>query len=298
MRPSRAPVLLVLPVVGALLAGMLVGPVLSHPAPTPVVAQASIVPVEVTPAPLEVVPRHLAPARPSRHRALGPSGLAMPRGNPHGWRQTLAEDFSGTRLPAGWVAYSGRPGGNPHGWWDRAHVMFGGSKLRLTGSWSDGRFHTGGVMAWGARSTYGRYQVRFRVQPAPGVSYALLLWPSHGGWPSTGEIDFAEDGGGNRHSMTATLHHGSGNHLLQRHLGADFSRWRTVGVDWQPGRLVYTLDGRPWATVRSSHVPTGPMDLALQLEAGRGSAWSPAPSAATPAHVSLEVDWVVAYRKV
>lgn len=221
----------------------------------------------------------------------------MPRGDLHGWHQTLAEDFSGRRLPTGWTAYQGQPGGNQHGWWDPARVTVAGSSLRLSGAWSGGRFTTGGVVAWGARSTYGKYEVRFRVQRAPGVSYALLLWPATGTWPTAGEIDIAEDGGGARRSTTATLHHGANDTQVQRTVGADTSRWQTLGVEWTPGRLVYTLNGRSWATVRSGGVPARPMDLALQLEAGRGSAWAPAPSSSTPAHVTLEVDWVVAYRR-
>jgi hypothetical protein len=39
------------------------------------------------------------------------------------------------------------------------------------------------------------------------------------------------------------------------------------------------------------------MQLALQLEAGHGTSWSPAPSRATPRTVDMVVDWVVAYRR-
>ncbi len=254
-------------------------------------------------APDRVVPRRatrsrrdpgVAP-RPARDKA-GPSGRAMPTGDLPGWHQVMAQDFTGSALPAGWGPYAGTPGGNRYGWWSPEQVTVGAGTLALRGSWVDGRYATGGVMAWGSRSTYGKYAVRFKAPVGSGLKYALLLWPSNGGWPATGEIDFAEAGDGSRQVTTATLHHGAANHQEQHTVKADFSRWQTVGVEWSPGRVVYTLGDRPWASVASSAVPSGPMDLALQLEAGAGDHWSAAPDRATPAKVALEVDWAVAYR--
>jgi hypothetical protein len=236
--------------------------------------------------------------RASRHRLPAGKPLgAMPVGSLPGWRQVLAEDFTGPRLPAGWVRYAGRPGGNSHGWWDISHTVVRGKDLHLVGDWRHGTFVTGGVMASRWSSSYGKYQVRFKVSRAPGVSYALLLWPTNDNWPSGGEIDFAEDGGGPRHITTATLHYGRSNRQIQRRVRADITQFQTVGVEWVPGRIVYTLNGRPWATVTGAHVPTGPMRLALQLEAGRGTNWSQAPSRATPRTVDMVIDWVVGYRR-
>jgi hypothetical protein len=63
-----------------------------------------------------------------------------------------------------------------------------------------------------------------------------------------------------------------------------------------PRRLVYTVDGRRWATVRSSHVPAEPMEFDMQAQAGTcGVTFAPCPDASTPPHVDLDVDWVVAY---
>ncbi|MDX6265442.1 MAG: hypothetical protein QOD70_182 [Frankiales bacterium] len=223
---------------------------------------------------------------------------AMPVGNVRGWRQVLAEDFTSDTLPSGWGTYSGAPGGNPNGWWKRSHVAVRGEDLHLLGDWEHGTFVTGGLMATRWASTYGKYEVRFKVSRAQGVAYALLLWPASGSWPSAGEIDFAEDaGGGARRGMTATLHYGAGNAQLQKHVKADFTQFQTVGVEWTRGQLVYTLNGKPWATVISPHVPSGPMRLAMQLEAGRGNRWSPAPSRATPRTVDMVIDWVVGYRR-
>jgi beta-glucanase (GH16 family) len=262
----------------------------------------SVAPLEVELPPRPALHPDLSPGLPpvdlARARdAASVSGKAIPLGDLSGWKQTMAADFEDSRLPKGWVAYHGLPGGPGHGWWDPAQVLVHQGQLSLEGCWVDGIFTTGGVMAWGVPQTYGKYEVRFRAQRAHGVKYALLLWPAYGGWPAAGEVDFAEDGDGARQGTTATLHHGAANEQEQRALSADFSRWQTVGVEWTPGRLVYTLNGRPWAHVDSAGVPTGPMNLALQLEAGAGDQWSSAPDARTPAHVALDVDWVVSYRR-
>jgi beta-glucanase (GH16 family) len=129
-----------------------------------------------------------------------------------------------------------------------------------------------------------------------GVGYAILLWPSTGTWPTAGEIDFAEDGGGNRQATTATLHYGATDSKIQRNVNADFSQWHTLGVEWSPNKLVYTLDGTTWATVNSTAVPKGPMELDIQSQTGTcGDPNRPCPNASTPKRVNMQVDWVAAY---
>ena len=57
------------------------------------------------------------------------------------------------------------------------------------------------------------------------------------------------------------------------------------------------LDGEAWATVVDANVPALPMEMDLQTQAGTcGDQWNPCADATTPAHVSMQVDWVVAYR--
>ena len=254
--------------------------------------------VPVSPADVEQLsPKRLPPSpRASRH-ARSVSGEAMPVGDLVGWQQLMHEDFRTRTLPRTWTAYKGAPGGNAHGWWQPSQVAVRNGCLVLGGSWINGTYATGGVMAWGSSQTYGKYAMRFRMPKADGVKYALLRWPSKGRWPSAGEIDFAEDGDGPRSGIAGTLHHGAGNSQIQRHVSADFSQWQTVGVEWTPGRLVYTLNGRPWARVDSAAVPHGPMHLVLQVEAGAGDQWSAAPDHRTPAQVAMEVDWAVSYRR-
>jgi hypothetical protein len=233
----------------------------------------------------------------------GPSGLAMPTGSLPHWRLKSAVDFTGSALPTGWGSYEGQPGGEPNGLWKHSHAVVGNGVLTLAGSREAGRFVTGGVMAYGptvGQQTYGRYEVRFRIDKGHGVKYAALLWPKSERWPIDGEIDFAEDGGGARGTSTGTLHYGARNSQIQKSLAGDFSRWNTLGVEWSPARLVYTLNGKPWATVTGSMVPHTPMNLAIQTQAGTCGSWAGAtcPDSTTPAHVDMQVDWAVTYSYV
>jgi beta-glucanase (GH16 family) len=76
---------------------------------------------------------------------------------------------------------------------------------------------------------------------------------------------------------------------------ADFTEYHVIGVEWTPGKLVYTLDGRPWATSTDLNIAqfdTINGELVLQIQACNGS---PCTDATTPLHVHLIVDWVAIY---
>jgi beta-glucanase (GH16 family) len=223
-----------------------------------------------------------------------PSSRGLPK-----WHLSACDDFNGTSLDsAKWGAYQGQPGGDPGGWWDPSHAVVHNGVLELQ-SYRDPRFGnrwvSGGVSsARAVRQTYGMYLVRFRVDRGHGIAAVLLLWPSTGPWPP--EVDFAEDGGGDRSATTATLHYGEANHQIQRSVRADFSQWHTIGVAWTPGQLNYILDNRVWATVRSFNVPNSPMEMDAQTQAGTcGDQTAPCPDQTTPAHVNMQIDWVAAY---
>jgi beta-glucanase (GH16 family) len=231
---------------------------------------------------------------------LGPMPVPMPTRDLPRWHLVFADDFRGDLDPSRWGTYSGQPGGDPGGWWDPSHVVVRDGVLRLEtyrDAAFDGRWVSGGVSSsYALKQTYGKYEVRFRVDGGQGVAAVLLLWPVQDHWPP--EIDFFENGGETsaRDDMSATLHYGADNAQIQRSVRADFTRWHTVGVEWTPRRLVYTLDGRPWSTVRGAHVPAEQMELAFQTQAGTcGDPYAPCPDSTTPPHVDMLVDWVVAY---
>lgn len=227
-------------------------------------------------------------------KSIAPSGKAAPK-KLSGWRQVFRDEFTGSKLKRTWTRYSGQPGGNPAGYWKPSHVDVEKGMLRLKTYQENGRWVSGGVGAWnGFSMKYGRVDVRFRAKKATGVGYVFLLWPRNGGWPP--EIDFAEDGGHTRRSTAATLHYGASNQQIQRHKSANFTKWKTIGVRWSPGKLTYTLNGKPWATVKHRGVPNVDMVLALQ-SATACNPWHKCPDRSTPKRSSIDIDWVAAYKK-
>ena len=223
----------------------------------------------------------------------------MPTTPVPGWREVFADDFTETMLDTSrWGAYSGQPHGDPGGWWSPSHVVVWRGELVLMGYRDGGKWTTGGVSSKrGLIQAYGKYLVRFRFDAGTGISHAILLWPADNHWPP--EIDFSEDNGGDRQTTAATLHYhyNAANTQVQRSVAVDLTTWHTLGVEWTRGKLVYTLDGRAWATVKNVHVPSVPMVLDIQTQAWASgtSVWRHGVDPTTPAHVNLYVDWVVAY---
>jgi beta-glucanase (GH16 family) len=216
------------------------------------------------------------------------------------WRRVFFDDFSHGLRSSQWGTYSGQPGGDPGGWWSPSHAVVAHGVLNLE-TYRDprygGRWVSAGVSsAHALKQTYGKYEVRVRADRGKGVAFVTLLWPVGNVWPP--EIDFAESGGETsvRDHVTATLHYRSDNSQIQRTLPVDLTQWHTVGVEWLPGKLIYTIDGRRWAVVRSGAVPDQPMELDLQAQAGTcGVSFAPCPDGQTPAHVNAQIQWVAAY---
>ena len=250
---------------------------------------------------------------PSPTPGSNPSGQAMPVGDISGWSEVFSDDFSGNSInTAAWGSgYTGQPGGDPGGCWDPSHVVVSAGMLHLetfqdsaakSRQGCSSNWVSGGVSSARALSqTYGKYLVRMRADVGHGVSAIALLWPSVVNWPP--EIDFYEDGSGNRVDMAATLHCGSNGNdscQIQKMLTMDFSQWHTLGVEWSPGVLNYTVDGTIWATVTNSsagNVPATPMEFDLQTQAGTcGDQFAPCPDSTTPSLVDYQIDWVVAYK--
>lgn len=230
-----------------------------------------------------------------RPGANDPSGIPMPKGDIPGWHQTFAEDFLGTKLNNKWVAYDGQPRGDTS-MFDSSRVSVGDGMVRINAKrGSNGVFTTGGISnSRSFEQTYGKFDVRFRMDKGWGVPYAILLWPqSNEYWP---EIDFAEDNGGDR-TMTSASLHTIDKHNIHRETHGDYTTWHTAEVIWTPGKLVFSIDGQVWTTITGSGVPDSTkMVLALQTEVhGCGGTWEKCPNKTTPDSTNFEIDWVTAY---
>jgi beta-glucanase (GH16 family) len=224
----------------------------------------------------------------------------MPVGNIAGWRQVFTDNFSGRKLDSSkWRLYWGKPGGDRGGWFDPRHVGVSHGMLVISGyrDRSDGgRWATGGLSSsTGLVQTYGKYLVRFRLDRGIGVGHAVLLMPANNSWPP--ELDMSEDNGSGRTGTLATLHYGKSDRHWSAFLrSVNLTQWHTLGVQWTPGKLQYTIDGRIWATMQGNVVPTVPMVLDIQTQAWPCSGtWGRCPNASTPRVVRMYVDWVAAY---
>ena len=231
----------------------------------------------------------------------------MPTGSPAGWHRVLADNFNGSSLGRCWGAYQGVPPSSPTSLWEPNHVTVSDGMAHLQ-TYRDpahgDRWVTGGMSSAAClRQTYGRYEIRFRMTRAAGVKYAILLWPSSGDWPCDGEIDFGEDEGGDRTATTLTNIYCARDRteaqLPQTTVHSDFSRWQTLGLQWTPGSLVWTLNGHVKATVHSDHIPADPMEMDVQTETNSNCSlrYYTCLNTTTPAHVDMDIDWIVAYRR-
>lgn len=210
-----------------------------------------------------------------------------------GWRLSFSDDFNGTSLNrANWCVYNGS--GNQHGPRSARHVFVRNGVLTLRTQPIGGQWHGAGVCAARAtRQTYGKYEMRVRMDQGFGVRGTALLWPV-AGWPP--EIDFFELESSNaaRTRNMLSNHYGSTNSMQHAFVPGTYSAWHNVGVEWTRSAIRYTLDGRVVATM-TGHVPHQQMWLAIQT--GTGKAGGPnAPRASTPRPVDLQVDWVRVYQ--
>ena len=228
------------------------------------------------------------------------SGVAAPSGDLPGWRQTFVDDFEGAALSDSWGTYDGVPSGDPVSRWKREHVQVRDSQLVLEGYQEDGQWITGGVSNHPVAQTFGRWDVRFRMDASDEITVAFLLWPQGGQWPP--EIDFMEDDGGLRGQASGFVHYvdAGGRGKVQRQVAADFTQWQTVGVEWSPGLVTFTLNDAPWGQVSGDVVPAQPMWLAMQAQSGgceRKAAYGGAlcPVAGKPANANIYIDWVSVY---
>jgi beta-glucanase (GH16 family) len=252
-------------------------------------------------------PKSAPTPTPGTQRAVGPSGFAQPSGDLAQWRLVHVDGFDrDTIRDEPYTVYdNGVSGDKPDtSYWKRDHVFVENGRLVLLGERErvtvDGktsdRLVTGAITLWLLpKQTYGRYEVAVRIDRTPAMSYAWLLWPYDGdNWPQGGEVDFAEDHGGDRSSTRATYNYGDDG--VRRTLrkydispSRPFSSWHVIGVEWLPGKLRYLLDGKVWATHTSPVIADNPMVLVLQTEG-----MLPDPPAG---RYRAEIDWVAVYAR-
>jgi beta-glucanase (GH16 family) len=166
---------------------------------------------------------------------------------------------------------------------------------------------------YGFHQTYGRFEVRARMPKAKvrGLQETLWLWPTdatrYGGFPASGEIDFAEFYSRYADRVIPYLHYAYNPATVSKKTNInivtddytcllDTTKFHRYLVVWKPGRITLRYDGktclvdnyRP-SNVRSPAPFDQPFFLALTQALGVSGN---APTAKTPIPATTLIDYV------
>jgi beta-glucanase (GH16 family) len=174
--------------------------------------------------------------------------------------------------------------------------------------YSSGEVTTAGCNQWERKpycatlkrfaQAYGYFEMRAKFPRGKGFWPAFWLIPIDGKWPP--EIDIVEALGHEPAKAYATYHYNdaAGAHKTASTAfnGPNFTdSFNTFGLDWQPGLLIWYLNGREVFRYASETVSDKPMYLLLNLAVGGD--WPGPPDASTVFPSKMEIDYVRVYRR-
>ena len=145
--------------------------------------------------------------------------------------------------------------------------------------------------------TNGYVEIRAKYPGGKGLWPCLWLMPQHQGWPP--EFDIAEYYGGQK-----TMHHGLAHGELRDSRwdsfwdkNSDFeSDFHVFGLEWMPGRAVWSVDGLVRKTITADYVPNVPMYLILSNSISSIFGPSGAPDEKTVFPNEFQIDYVRVYQ--
>lgn len=261
--------------------------------------------------------RNVAPAPsitdPGTMQPLGPGGR---------WTLAFADEFDGTSLDSRkWVTCYWW---NKHGctnlanrelqWYQPGNVTVANGQLRLRAEPAEARGddgtlynYTSALVSTGrdvedvAQPTrfafkYGFAEMRGRVPAGRGLLPAFWMLPTdHRSQP---EIDIMEVLGDEPTVLYTNIHYGelgSGDPLgivRTPDLSAD---WHVFGVDWEPERIVWYLDGKEVARYEGGTIPDQSMYLLVDVAVGGN--WPGPPDGSTRWPADMLVDYVRVWKR-
>lgn len=242
--------------------------------------------------------------------AVSPSGSPMPVGNLSGWKQVFKEDFTTPVALGSWpsgyaskfkdytedscyysATYAKWIGCDTsrNGVWNaKKTVSVGGGAADYWLHTENGTAYSAAILPQAPPQTYGRYDVRFKVDGGmKGWHSAWLLWPDTDDWDE-GEINWPE--GDLSGDMWGFNHHVGDPKYSQDVIssGVPFvGGWHTATLEWLPGQVRYSVDGKLIGTA-TTRVASTPMHWVLQSETGPTKP-------TTSGHI--KIDWVVQYAR-
>ena len=163
--------------------------------------------------------------------------------------------------------------------------------------YTSGMVMTGGEKYYippGFTFTYGYMEARVRIPAGKGLWPAFWTLPASYTYPP--EIDMMEILG-DTPSVVHMHYHYSGGNIGSTWTGPDFSAgWHTFAADWEPGLVVWYVDGvERFRYANSSTVTSSPMYVLLDLAVGGD--WPGPPDATTVFPAYYDVDYVRIWQK-
>lgn len=177
---------------------------------------------------------------------------------------------------------------------------------------ADGKYTSARLKTLGKfEPRYGRIEARIKVPRGQGIWPAFwMLGAGHGHvrWPDCGEIDIMESIGREPGVLFGTAHGPgySGSHGIQGKVTlpageALADTYHVFAVDWSPGKVEWSFDGRVYHTLTPTKLPPGtrwvfddgPFFVLLNLAVGGG--WPGYPDATTQFPKEMRIDYVRVY---
>lgn len=180
-------------------------------------------------------------------------------------------------------------------------------------TYTSGRVNTQGKRDF----KYGLFEAKVKVPTGMGYLPAFWMMPTdedlYGQWPRCGEIDIMEIMGQDTKKAMGTIHYGNphgqkqGEYVLKN---GDFSsQWHTFSVEWEPGKIVWYVDGIKFHEANDWYSTTegqgtvaypAPFDqkFYMILNLAIGGSWVGYPDETTTYEdQSFVIDYVRAYQK-
>lgn len=137
--------------------------------------------------------------------------------------------------------------------------------------------------------TYGYAEMRAKVPAGRGLWPAFWLLPQDKTWPP--EIDIFEFLGEDPNQDHMTNHDEGGGQSGSTYTGPDFSAdYHVYGLDWQPGLLVWYVDGVERKRITGGVVTARPMTILANLAVG--GPWPLPPDSSTPFPADFLIDYI------
>ncbi|MES3037073.1 MAG: glycoside hydrolase family 16 protein, partial [Bdellovibrionota bacterium] len=233
-----------------------------------------------------------------------------------GWQQTFNDEFTATTLDTSkWITTLNQwgsaslPGNGELECYVPENVKFNGNNVILlaekrnvncTNPAQVFNYASGAITTSGKYSQlYGYFEMSARIPKGKGLWPAFWLLPAGGAWPP--EIDVMEVLNHDTTTLYTTLHWqdptaghlSAGGASKVTDLSVGFHRY---GVDWQPGLIVWYLDGVEVYRAASTFVPSEPMYMLANLAVG--GYWPGNPDSTTVFPAPMEIDYIRAYKRV